>query len=393
MLKKILTVSTFLFSLSLFTEGKVELIVFFYLFSFLFAFVVFYSLLFVYNYKIRITSFVKWYWFFIFYSIFHTFIFSSASELSIMMLYRIVVIGILLIAVSNALFYFNLIEPLVWGFSVAILANFLILINIIPSPIESNYGIRFMGTVGNSNVLANMLIAAIGIIIMYLYIYKKNINFLFFVILFAFYCVFLTGSRAGIFMGTLLFFIVFQKTFQGKDFIISRNLVLLFIFASVAMLIPSLFSNSASIEKLNVFLIRFENLLSFSSGNVGDKSVEFRYDYALVALDIFINKIWIGIGLDNFKGIYPIYTHNNYLEIAVGLGVFGLLIYYINYYLLITKTIKAKSNIRYVFLGIIFIRLIIDTTMVSYYLRTVVISFVVMEFLIDKSINKFGKTN
>lgn len=141
----------------------------------------------------------------------------------------------------------------------------------------------------------------------------------------------LTGSRKIIAFYVVTFAIA---NIQSSK----RNIVLVicgFVFLYIAMM---------EIEPL-YFLIGHK--FDFFSGNTAYKMYQDtnqdRVSMIGIGLQTFLENPW-GIGLGNTREIVGSYTHNNYVEILVSLGVVGFLVYYFPYFYTIKYCIKNKSN-------------------------------------------------
>jgi O-antigen ligase len=69
------------------------------------------------------------------------------------------------------------------------------------------------------------------------------------------------------------------------------------------------------------------------------------------SIDIFIDHPLFGIGLENSRLLLGTYSHNTYLELAAGTGIFGLLIYiYIILRNIYRLWVSTSSKIKYIFI-------------------------------------------
>lgn len=157
-----------------------------------------------------------------------------------------------------------------------------------------------------------------------------------------------------------------------------------------------LFYNYLTVELVpimeNVFE-RFPGLVDFVKGEKGDKSTEHRSEFLANALDIIYEHPFTGIGLDCFKGYNVSYSHNNYAEIFVGIGIMGVIVYYAGFIELLRKIFILKLPLYNICIMVIILRLLLDFAIVSYYLRTVIIVFVALEAFIDKTLEKTSCEN
>lgn len=99
-----------------------------------------------------------------------------------------------------------------------------------------------------------------------------------------------------------------------------------------------------------------------------------RANFILYGIQWFREKPFVGHGMANFIDLYgrmytkSYYAHNNYIEIAVGLGIVGLIIYYSLHIGIINRSIRKLSEAKEAKLALILVilSLIIDFGLVSY---------------------------
>ncbi len=157
------------------------------------------------------------------------------------------------------------------------------------------------------------------------------------------YVVLYTGSRTSL---IVLIAGIAVYVFLNNPKKIVRNTIiviaLLFVAYYLIMNVESLY---------NVLGVRFEGLFSMFSGDVdkADNSALLRETFIENGVQWFAEKPIIGYGLNNYKYLnriatsFETYAHNTFIEIAVGLGIVGLIFYYSFYFNLIFKLYK-KNN-------------------------------------------------
>lgn len=133
----------------------------------------------------------------------------------------------------------------------------------------------------------------------------------------------LTGSRKGLLM-LAAFWGIYEMAIKGnKKYILNLikigvSVILGFI---IITKIPALYAIIG--ERLEDLLIN-----KFTGQSVSEGSMSARARYAAYAVEIIKNNYLFGNGLGWFKSIYGNVTENNYYELLVGCGVFGLLVNY-----------------------------------------------------------------
>ena len=87
-------------------------------------------------------------------------------------------------------------------------------------------------------------------------------------------------------------------------------------------------------------------LFAFSGSDGGDASTLDRIAFARQAIEVFHNHPIFGVGLDNFRyyNFKQFYSHNNYLELATGLGVFGVIAYYWFPFSILKNSLIRRNN-------------------------------------------------
>ena len=190
----------------------------------------------------------------------------------------------------------------------------------------------------NFNQVAQTL--AIGIIFSLIWISKTKICISYIAISFMF--IFMTGSRKGFLIpavGIVIFYYLRDMNRLKKQFI---NIVIL---SFMALLVAFfLAKNPVYAERLE---IAFQAVFS---GKTADLSTTERKFFISLASKMFLERPFLGWGANNFRGILAstgysnvVYCHNNYLEIASGLGIMGLIA---NYWFYIYTFFKSVTKVK-----------------------------------------------
>jgi O-antigen ligase len=157
----------------------------------------------------------------------------------------------------------------------------------------------------------------------------------------------------------------------------SRTILLAFIICTIIFFILSVFSKKFSLLKW--LIIPFTTILVFISNpfnefssfslnqdriTLSDANTTARLDYYKLAWDYFIDHPIIGVGLGNWKieslafqnKLMKDYTvsyhvHNDFLELAVELGLFGVLAYLLLFAFGFRTVYLLRKNIFFLFLG------------------------------------------
>jgi O-antigen ligase len=234
---------------------------------------------------------------------------------------------------------------------------------------------RLGGLLGNINEIG-IIIGISALFSIYFILFQKRYLYL----LPAMACmgmVLATGSRVAlvltIFSSLLLLYFNNKNSFKGRIKSITLAILLLFLFYYLLFNVPYFYQIAGQ---------RVENILKFISaeqiaeGSIIERTYMFRY-----GLELFKASPLIGYGVNNYRillgkdiGVIT-YAHSNYIELLVGLGILGAIIYYSMYANAVICLLKSKNNLnlRYLFLTFLLSVLIIDFASVNYYSKHIYI--------------------
>lgn len=141
---------------------------------------------------------------------------------------------------------------------------------------------------------------------------------------------------------------------------------------------------------------RFESILSFINANGDmDGSTKTRSAFIELGMSYISLNPMKGHGIDCFRelpGAYGTYSHNNYVELAFGVGIPGLIVYYIMYLIPLVKGLKnwTKSTNIYDILGVVMCVgcLFADYGMVSYFDRPTYLRILMIVFFINRTMQQ-----
>ena len=176
---------------------------------------------------------------------------------------------------------------------------------------------------------------------------RKNLYYFFAFILFIF--AFLTTSKKFVLYLGVFFFVYFISSSKNKEKLVNRLLI------SLAVMIVAYFLFMKIPFLYRLLGSRFEAMLSGVMGLSTDASTSFRLAMIQRGYGWFLFKPVFGYGLDCFKyllgtnyttwaGTAGVYSHNNYIELMVNLGLVGLILYYSLYAKLIYIFFKKKKR-------------------------------------------------
>lgn len=238
----------------------------------------------------------------------------------------------------------------------------------------SNFDVlsRMGGDLGNQNEIG-MIIAISSIFAFYLIISEVKIIYIpIFLVMVG--VIILTGSRKSIlFLFLNIMLMIYMK---NKDSFSSR-------LKAIFMIGLLLWSGYYVIFNTPVFYDilgeRIENMFDFFTGKgTTEGSINERTTMMAYGLEAWRNKPILGYGIDNYRALFVgapggryTYSHNNFIEVLVGTGLVGLLVYYLGQGSIIwdmmrLRLTKNKEILKYTFIGIIIAYFFIGTSLIYY---------------------------
>jgi len=286
--------------------------------------------------------------------------------------FQLILIIINLVVLYNLMINFKLISSFTNGILIGSFVNYVLFMGIIPVPFETMLSWRYMGTTGNPNDLAVIMLMSMFVSIAYLIDNNNKKNWFFYYqyvnLIFAMYTIFLTVSKKGIIFGFSL--LLFYITISLKN---KKGIVRIVVLGTLALLIFYFF---ADVEQINYNFERvtsrftefFAQFAQFESGSRFD-STGHRKRLLELGLTVFQDKPLFGYGLNNYRllseGGY--YAHNNFIELLVGVGLIGFSLFYYIYFYIFTLIYKMpKSELKILIMFFIVILLVMDMTSGSY---------------------------
>lgn len=200
--------------------------------------------------------------------------------------------------------------------------------------------------VAGSNINVTAYICVIGIAIAFYRAYFMKNRIYYLITAFEFFTVILTGSRKALLMSLIILFMM-SVFYVKKRFYVLKILALVVAVVGVIILlmkVPVLYDAVGfRIEKMIDFFI--------NDDVTRDNSLALRESFGDIAKQAFYENPILGVGLGNAHYLiklahgFSTYTHNNYIEIASGLGIVGIVTYYWFYlYLLIALGRRAYKG-------------------------------------------------
>lgn len=240
---------------------------------------------------------------------------------------------------------------------------------LIKTPIES-WGEGFLGQVTGYNTNAVGAFASICTIISaYKGLILKKRAYLLLTVVLTVLCI-LTSSRKALFFA--VFGIVLLVLFDTKKSNYAMKIMM------ILGLVVAVFFLVFNVPVLyNAIGDRLESMEAFFREDVSaDSSLALREYFRKMGVRFYIENPVKGIGLNNYASYLSqysertSYSHNNFTEIASGLGTIGLLVYYWFYAYLLFKLFKQVLNgqrLAILFFPMFCLIFIFEYAMVNYY--------------------------
>ena len=224
---------------------------------------------------------------------------------------------------------------------------------------------------GNKNTMS-VIIGMTVVFSFYFILYKEKYIYIYPAII-TLIVVLLTRSRTGFVLVMVNIFLLIcfldRIDFKKKIKYIILIILALFLFYYLTANVPFLYKIVGK---------RWEHVTHFFRGiGTSEKSILVRAQMIKFGFKMFQEKPIFGYGINNYKVLFKNafgirrYSHNNYIELLVGVGIVGLISYYLMYFKIMFELIKVKSkslkNYRYLFLSLLISILIIGYSNVYYF--------------------------
>ncbi len=228
----------------------------------------------------------------------------------------------------------------------------------------------FLGGVTGYNT--NDIGCALSIAVLFAYYmgFIKNRKIMYFICAVFLFAVILTSSRKSLFMSVFGIIMITVFNFNARNYVV-RIMAIIALMILVLVLIyqiPLLYRTIG---------VRIDSMINyFLIDKRADSSIVLRKFYIDMAKQFYYENPVFGVGLNNFSYRVSLhnargtYAHNNYCELAAGLGTVGLIFYYWFYVYLLIKLVKQVFNghkTALLFMPSILLFLILEYGMVNYY--------------------------
>lgn len=280
---------------------------------------------------------------------------------------RLVIVLINIIVLYYMFVNYEVQNAILWGVLIGSLYNYMILFKFInPSYDTYEFG-RFLGSSGNPNKLSKIMIISIFASLVLLNRSGRNLFIRFLLIaniVLAFYMTFMTISKKGVIIAPLLVLM----SFSFRDIRFGRIIMWTGVSAVVVWIMLAIVPQGVVEDVYQQNIYRFMGFFDTISGVGGDNSTDERAHLVELGLKQFYKDPFFGIGLNNFRLLFVKYAHNNFIELLVGVGLIGTILFYLIYSVVWRRVYKMKpGQLKRYCVVIIMVLLFMDLTSVSYF--------------------------
>ena len=306
---------------------------------------------------------------------------------------RLLIASINLVVLYSIFVHYKIQNAILYGILLGAFYNYMIAFGVINVHYETYEFGRFMGSVGNSNKLSKVMLISIfaGIVLLSYSNLKLYIRmYVSLSILLSIFVIFLTVSKKAMVLAPLLLLAtVTFKNLKMKNIVIAIIAFIVVFEVLISYVDPDFLT---TIYELTVK--RIEGLVNLLEGGTGDDSSMERKALIIEGITAFSNNPFFGNGLNNFRLFFGKYAHNNYIELLVGVGLIGTMLFYTLYVATIKSIRKMPTSMlkRY-FYAMVFVLLIMDLATVSYYNKLVLFTLLYIYYVARNNMkNPYGKT-
>jgi Lipid A core - O-antigen ligase and related enzymes len=251
---------------------------------------------------------------------------------------------------------------------------------------------RFGEELGNVNAIG--MIIGISSTFCFYFISEEKRFKLIPILLVDFIVILLTGSRKSLILLVLSFIIIIilqnKSGFKGNFKILTGSIAIALLCIYLINEVPIFYEIIG--QRIN-HLMSFITFKGTGEGSINERASFIEYGYYW-----FVKRPLLGYGIDNYRFLLEnkiglnTYSHNNFIELLVGTGIFGTLIYYYSILIIFVALIKSTNKISHPFIAIIAAYIIISVGLVYYDNKHFLIVLTVGN-IVNKLENKNNKQN
>lgn len=189
----------------------------------------------------------------------------------------------------------------------------------------------------------------------------------------------MTASRKAL-IGFLLIIII---QYAAKDERLIKNILL------VGLILGAFWLVLSRVDMFSYAFDRLQQLISFTKGgsSIADHSSEIRRSMREIGYKAFLQKpiLGYGVGYSYTNLASGTYLHNNFVEVAVSLGIVGLLAFYFPHLLITKKALSLHENhdTKLLAISVVVAMLVMDYGAVTYFSKFIFLTLTVVFSLVN----------
>ena len=258
-------------------------------------------------------------------------------------------IGVITISIVQSLPQF------VFILKCGVFSGLLLLIRVILFTPFQRIVVRDFGLLNANSIGLSLCISLILLFLLQGVSEKRDIKYYIIASLLIVGIIFTASRKAILLLGYSLFSWTFFTTEKPLKKILIASVIIIFMGLTYYFLMNNEFL-------YNIIGMRFEGAINLVFGKTGyiDASSFERKVLIDKGLELWRDRPYIGYGASTFSKIagFGIYSHNNYIELSVNLGIIGLLLFYQIYILLFVQIFKMRNTHLLKFLSFLIIFLL-----------------------------------
>jgi len=229
---------------------------------------------------------------------------------------------------------------------------------------EEALGLRASGLVGNANVMAvQALLPLFGAL---LWVRFRRFGWVFWslALIVGGYTLVVSGSRKGLLL-LFLFLVLGMATFFARSK--ARSFVAGTLVLCVGLITFQYFGSQFDARDL----VAVDRVFLALSGD--DQSFDDRSDFLSIGWLLFLQSPIVGHGVDSFRHLSGVglYSHNNFIELAVSGGVIALLAFYVMHLIVlrgvvVQRPVKRPKVDSVIKASVLVVLLLLDVSMVTF---------------------------
>lgn len=217
---------------------------------------------------------------------------------------------------------------------------------------------RFQGTRDNPNYLA--VLSCFSVFVSLIDNSRSNgsklINSC--IVFMSLFLVVVAASKKGVFIWAILIFFWLVRS--------KINILLLFSTFMIGIILVRV-TNFSEFDQIHLLQGRLNEFIQGKGTSTNERRM-----FIVDGLNVFYNNLFFGSGVDTLRIRLGTYSHSNFIELASGLGLTGLLAYGFLYVGIVLKAFASRKMVFY--MAWVLSLLVLEVSQVSYYYKWTILS-------------------